>query len=79
MSTEGTICTVCHTGFGFRQDSMLTILRGDKVSMLTHTYPHKPLRKINWPTAIARLTAHITCGLKSDLAICKHSKEYAHT
>ena len=21
-------------------------LRGDKVSMLTHTYPHKPLRKI---------------------------------
>ena len=24
----------------------ISTLRGDKVSMLTHTYPHKPLRKI---------------------------------
>ena len=48
-------------------------LRGDKVStcMLTHTYPHKPLRKIKWPSAITRLTAHFTCGLMSDLAVCR--------
>ena len=25
-------------------------LKGDKVSMLTHTYPHKPLRKIEVTT-----------------------------
>ena len=34
---------------------------GDKVNMLTHTYPHKPLRKIRWPSAITGLTAHFVC------------------
>ena len=32
-------------------------LKGDKLSMLKHTYQHKPLRKIKWPSAITRLIA----------------------
>ena len=54
-------------------------LGGDKVSMFTHTCPHKHLRKINGPSAITRLTAHIMSGLMSDLAICKRGKEHGHT
>ena len=46
----------------------------DKVSMLTHTYPHKPWRKIKWPYASSRLTTHFMCGLMSDLVICKFRK-----
>ena len=44
---------------------------------LTHSsfHSHKPLKKINWLSAITRLTAHITCGLVSDLVIYKHKKE----
>ena len=40
--------------------------------MLTHLYKRKPLRKIMWPSAITRLTAHSTCDLMSDLVISKH-------
>ena len=40
-------------------------------SILTHTYPHKPLRKIKWPSAITRLTPHFMYGLMSALVICK--------
>ena len=47
-------------------------VEGDKVSMLTSIYPHKPLRK--WPYAITRLTAHFVYGLMSDLVICKFWK-----
>ena len=48
---------------------------GDKVSMLTHTYPHKPLRKIlKRPYAITRLTAHLMCDLMSDLVTWKFRK-----
>ena len=44
---------------------------GDKVSMLTHTYPHKARRKIEVTICkITRLTAHFMCGLMSDLLIC---------
>ena len=44
---------------------------GDKVSMLTHTYPHKARRKIEVIICkITRLTAHFMCGLMSDLLIC---------
>ena len=34
--------------FAFAASGLLSLFRfgGDKVSMLTHTYPHKPLRKI---------------------------------
>ena len=47
------------------------ILRGDKVSMLTHIYPHKPWRNIEVTICkITRLTAHFMCGLMSDLLIC---------
>ena len=42
-------------------------------------YPHKPQRKINWPSAITRLTAHVMCALVSDLVICKRRKEHGHT
>ena len=44
---------------------------GDKVSMLTHIYPHKARRKIEVIICkITRLTAHFMCGLVSDLLIC---------
>ena len=44
---------------------------GDKVSMLTHIYPHKARRKIEVIICkITRLTAHFMCGLMSDLLIC---------
>ena len=47
----------------------------DEVSMLTHTYPHKPQRKIKVTIyAIARMTANFLCGLTSDLVICKFRK-----
>ena len=56
---------------------MITILTrvstlwGDKVSMLTHIYPHKPWREIEVTTCkITMLTAHFMCGLMSDLLIC---------
>ena len=46
-------------------------LWGDKVSMLTHIYPHKPWRNIEVTICkITRLTAHFMCGLMSDLLIC---------
>ena len=46
-------------------------LWGDKVSMLTHIYPHKPWREIEVTICkITRLTAHFMCGLMSDLLIC---------
>ena len=45
-------------------------LWGDKVSMLTHIYPHKPWRNIEVTICkITRLTAHFMCGLMSDLLI----------
>ena len=31
------------------------------------------------PSAITSLTAHFTCGVMSDLMICKHTKDYGHT
>ena len=49
---------------------------GDKVSMLTHTYLHKPPRK-KVTYAITRLTAHFMLGLISDLVICKFRKSMA--
>ena len=53
--------------------------RGDQVSMLTHTYPHKPLRKIfKWPYVITRLRDHFMCGLASDLVICKFKKVWSY-
>ena len=46
-------------------------LQGDKVSMLTHIYPHKPWRNIEVTICkITRLTAHFMCGQMSDLLIC---------
>ena len=44
--------------------------RGDKVSMLTHVYPHKARRKIEVIICkITRLTAHFMRGLMFDLLI----------
>ena len=40
--------------------------------MLTHTYPHKPLRDIT--VTICKLIAHFKCGLMSDLVVCKFRK-----
>ena len=48
---------------------------GDKVSMLTHTYFHtNPWGRLQWPYAIARLTANFIYDLMSDLVICKFRK-----
>ena len=61
-----------HMPFGLNtaQDDFHT-LWGDKVSVLTHTYPHKPWRDIEVTICkITRLTAHVMCGLMSDLLIC---------
>ena len=50
------------------------------MSMLTHTYPHKPLKKIKVAIyAITRLTAHLMCGLMSDLVSCKFKKVWSYT
>ena len=31
-----------------------------------------------WSSAIISLAAHVTCGLMSDLVICKRRKDYAY-
>ena len=46
-----------------------------EVEKVTYVYPHKLHGKIKWPFAITRLTAHITCGLMSDLEILCTSLE----
>ena len=53
------------------------LLNVPPVSMLRYTYsqPHaNPWGRFKWPYAITRLTAHFTCGLMSDLVICKFRK-----
>ena len=55
------------------------LVRGDKVSKLTHIYPQKSPRKIVWPSAITRLTGNFTLCLEVDLVIRKHKKEYGST
>ena len=52
-------------------------LGGDKVSLLTHTYPHKTLRKIKVATCNHQADSSITCGLMSDLVICKFRKVWS--
>ena len=55
----------------FLRTSLLKTPLGEKVSMLTHMYPHKAWRKIEVIICkITRLTAHFMCGLMSDLLIC---------
>ena len=54
-------------------------LRGDKVSMLTHIYPHKPLRYTEMTVCNHQADSHVMCGLISDLVICKFRKKYGHT
>ena len=55
----------------YNQDPSRLYLWGDKVSMLTHIYPHKPRRKIEVNICkITSLTAHFMCGLMSDLLSC---------
>ena len=65
--------------FSFLRSISFYTFRCGKVSMLTHTYPPKPLRTLKRPSAITSLTDQFTCGLMSDLVICKHIKEYGHT
>ena len=51
----------------------LRTLGGDKVSMLTHRFPHKPLRN-----GITRLTAQFCVAMMSDLVICKFRKVWLY-
>ena len=53
-------------------------LRGDKVSMWTHTHPHTFQRKIKVVICNHQADNSYMCGLVFDLVICKHMKEYAH-
>ena len=47
-------------------------LGDDKVSILTHIFPDKPLRKIKVTICNHhRPTVQFMCGLMSDLVICK--------
>ena len=52
-------------------------LKGDAVSMLTHIYPHKPLRKIEVSICNHQVDSPVIlcvapgCGLISDLVISK--------
>ena len=57
-------------GCVFLEPTYIVTPLGDKVSMLTHIYPHKAWRKIEVIICkITRLTAHFMCGLMSDLLI----------
>ena len=49
-------------------------LRGDKVSVLTHIYPHKPLRKIKVTTCNHQADSPLYVCVMSDLVICKFWK-----
>ena len=73
--TEAMICVV----FAYESTNLCTpcvsTIGGDEVSMLTHSNPHKPLRKIkvmkcNYPGLVARFM----CGLMSDLVIASLEK-----
>ena len=56
--------------------SELTIFHhvSQSTNPITHTYLHKPPRKMKWPSTITRLTAHFTCSVMSDLVISKLRK-----
>ena len=51
-------------------------LGGDKVSMLTHTYPHKPLRKIAMSICNHQADSQLYVWL-DDLVICMFRKNRA--
>ena len=51
---------------------LLMTLRDDKVSMLTHIYPHKPLRKIE--VTICNHQADSPLYVWPDVVICKSTK-----
>ena len=44
------------------------------MSMLKYTYTHKPLREIQWPYAVTRLTVHFMRGRMSDIMVAKKDK-----
>ena len=50
-------------------------LWGDKVSMLTHTYPHKPLRKTKVTMCKHQADNQRMYGLVSHLVICNFRKK----
>ena len=71
---NSTFCCIDHFAYlmsVYSCESVIVPPLGDKVSMLTHIYPHKARRKIEVIICkITRLTAHFKCGLMSDLLIC---------
>ena len=63
--------------------SLWLTLWGDKVSMLTHAYPHKFQKQIKWSSGITRLTVHVTWCLISWFASIEksmviHDTEYLY-
>ena len=61
----------------FSQELPLGVI---KLSMLTHTFPHKPRRKskVIICNHQADSLAHCMCGLMSDLVICKFRKVWSY-
>ena len=53
-------------------------LGGDKVSMLTNTYPHKTLRKTEVTLCNHQAESHVMCDLMADLVICKFQKVWSY-
>ena len=53
--------------------------RSDKVGILTHAYPHKPLRKTEVSICNHQVDSPLYCGLLSAVVICKQRKESGHT
>ena len=46
--------------------------------MLTHTYPHKPLRNISVTICNDQADSHFMCSLMSDLVICEFRKVWLY-
>ena len=53
------------------------------VIVISHTYPHKPLRKMRVAIYMYQADSSLTCCLMSDtimlMVISKHGKEHGHT
>ena len=63
------------TASGFVSDCTLG---GDKVSMWTYAYPHKPLRKIKMTICNHQSDSPPLCDLMSDLVICKFRNAWSY-
>ena len=59
-------------------DTCQTWQLGDKVSMLNHTYPHKPVGKIKVSICNHQADTPLYVWLRSDLVICKFRNVWSY-